>query len=357
MYTFKDKGGESITLRPEATASVVRAYVEHKLFHPPGLLKVFTLGPMFRYERPQAGRFRQFHQINVEAFGSANPAVDAEILILVNTLLRSLKLEDLHLALNSLGDAQCRPKYKEALKEFLDRRRKALCEDCQRRIDKNPMRVLDCKAGECHEVKEVAPTIGEHLCRECVEHFEEVQGNLRRVGVAFSLNPHLVRGLDYYTRTTFEVLSSKLGAQNAVCGGGRYDGLVEELGGPPTPAIGFAVGMERLVSLLDRKALGVDEGRPHLFLAILGKEAESAAFEIMHALRDASLRVERDYEGRSLKAQMKVADRSGAPYALILGEDELSRGVALLRNMAASKQEEISMEGLVESLKSRLALP
>lgn len=357
MYTFKDKGGESITLRPEATASVVRAYVEHKLFHPPGVLKVFTFGPMFRYERPQAGRFRQFHQINVEAFGSANPAVDAEVLVLVDTFLRNLKLEGLRLDLNSLGDARCRPKYKDALRGFLERRKDALCDDCRRRVERNPMRVLDCKAAGCQELKEVAPTMSEHLCRECVEHFEEVQGMLGRVGVDFNLNPHLVRGLDYYTRTTFEVLSPSLGAQNAVCGGGRYDGLVEELGGPPTPAIGFAVGMERLVSLLDRKALGVDEGRPHLFLAILGKEAESAAFDLMHALRRASLRIERDYQGRSLKAQMKVADRSGAPYTLILGQEELSRGVALLRNMAASEQEELPLEGLADALKSRLGLP
>lgn len=354
MYTFQDKGGESITLRPEATASVVRAYIEHKLFHPPRLLKVFTFGPMFRYERPQAGRFRQFHQVNVEAFGSDNPAVDAEILILVDDLFRSLKMDDLQLTMNSLGDANCRPKYKEALKAFLSRRKDALCEDCRRRVDRNPMRVLDCKTAGCQELKEAAPTIGEHLCNECVGHFETVQAHLERVGVPFILNPHLVRGLDYYTRTTFEVLSTKLGAQNAVCGGGRYDGLVEELGGPPTPAIGFAIGIERLVSLIDRKSLAVDEGMPHLFFAILGKEAESAAFEVMHQLRKASIRVERDYEGRSLKAQMKVANRSGAPYALILGDDELAREAAVLRNMAASEQEDIPLKDLVQNLKSRL---
>jgi histidyl-tRNA synthetase len=311
---------------------------------------------MFRYERPQAGRFRQFHQVNVEAFGSDNPAVDAEILILVDDLFRSLKMDDLQLTMNSLGDANCRPKYKEALKEFLSRRKDALCEDCRRRVDRNPMRVLDCKTAGCQELKEAAPTIGEHLCNECVGHFETVQAHLERVGVPFILNPHLVRGLDYYTRTTFEVLSTKLGAQNAVCGGGRYDGLVEELGGPPTPAIGFAIGIERLVSLIDRKSLAVDEGMPHLFFAILGKEAESAAFEIMNQLRKASIRVERDYEGRSLKAQMKVANRSGAPYALILGDDELAREAAVLRNMAASEQEDIPLKDLVQNLKSLLGL-
>lgn len=356
MYTFEDKGGESITLRPEATASVVRAYIEHKLFHPPRLLKVFTIGPMFRYERPQAGRFRQFHQINVEAFGSKNPAVDAEIILLVDTMLRRLKLQDLKVTLNSLGDATCRPIYKEALTEFLRRRKGALCEDCLRRVERNPMRVLDCKVAGCQEVKEAAPTVGEHLCQACVEHFDAVQDRLRRAGVEVLVDPHLVRGLDYYTRTTFEILSSSLGAQNAVCGGGRYDGLVEELGGPPTPAIGFALGLERLISLLDRKALDVDEGQPHVFVAVLGQEAEAEAFELMHRLRSASIRVERDYEGRSLKAQMKVANRTGAPYTLILGEDELSRGKAVLRNMAASEQEELPLGDLVASLKSRLGL-
>ncbi|MFQ6672396.1 MAG: histidine--tRNA ligase [Candidatus Tectimicrobiota bacterium] len=357
MYTFEDKGGESITLRPEATASVVRAYIEHKLFHPPRLLKVFTIGPMFRYERPQAGRFRQFYQINAEAFGSDNPAVDAEVLILVDTLFRRLQVGDLEVVLNSLGDATCRPPYKAALTEFLQRRRGALCEECSRRIDHNPMRVLDCKTPGCQELKEAAPTIGEYLCQACVDHFEQVQGHLRRVGLSFGLNPHLVRGLDYYTRTTFEVISGKLGAQNAVCGGGRYDGLVEELGGPPTPAMGFAIGIERLISLLDRTPLAVDEGTPHLFIATVGSEAEEVAFDVTHALRSASIRVEREYEGRSLKAQMKVADRSGAPYTLILGGDELSRGVALLRNMAASSQEEVALENLVEAIKARLGLP
>ena len=357
MYTFEDKGGDSITLRPEATASVVRAYIEHNLSHPPRLLKVFTIGPMFRYERPQAGRFRQFYQMNAEAFGSANPAVDAEVLVLVDTLFRRLQVGGLDVALNSLGDENCQPLYKEALTEFLRPRQEALCEDCKRRVEQSPLRVFDCKNPGCQALKEAAPTIDQYLCEACRDHFDKVQAHLSKVGISYNLDPHLVRGLDYYTRTTFEVLSSRLGAQNAVCGGGRYDGLVEGLGGPPTPAIGFAIGIERLVSLLDRSSLPVDEGTPHLFIATVGGEAEEAAFEIMHALRNASIRVEREYEGRSLKAQMKLADRSQATHTLILGGDELSRGVALLRDMAAGSQEEISLEYLVEAVKARLALP
>ncbi|MDA2915765.1 histidine--tRNA ligase [Nitrospinae bacterium AH_259_B05_G02_I21] len=357
MYTFEDRGGDSITLRPEATASLVRAYIEHNLFHPPRLLKVFTIGPMFRYERPQAGRFRQFYQVNAEAFGSDNPAVDAEILVFVDKLLRALHLDDLEVRLNSLGDEACRPRYTEALTAFLQRRRDALCEDCDQRIDLNPMRVFDCKTPGCQELKEAAPTIGEYLCEACVDHFEQVKAHLARVDIPVHLDPQLVRGLDYYTRTTFEVVSARLGAQDAVCGGGRYDGLVEALGGPPTPAIGFAIGIERLVSLLDRSRLPLDEGTPQLFIATVGEGVDEVAFEIMHALRSASIRVEREYESRSLKAQMKVADRSKAQYTLILGGDELARGAALLRNMAASSQEEIALDSLVEEIKARLALP
>jgi histidyl-tRNA synthetase len=355
MYTFEDKGGESITLRPEATASVVRAYIEHKLYHPPRVLKVFTIGPMFRYERPQAGRFRQFYQINAEAFGSPNPALDAEVLLLVDMLLGRLKLQELELVVNTLGDSACRPRYREALAGFLQAHRDGLCPDCQRRTERNPMRVLDCKSEQCQEIRKEAPGLADYLCRECGEHFEQVLSYLEQAGLSYRLNPHLVRGLDYYTRTTFEVLSAQLGAQNAVCGGGRYDGLVEALGGPPTPAIGFALGMERLISLLDRASLDVDEGKPQLFIAVVDKEAEGLAFDTMAALRRASFRVERDYEGRSLKAQMKLADRLKAPYVLILGGEELARGAAILRNMTASSQEEVPMEDLIKTLKDRLS--
>lgn len=282
MYTFVDKGGEEITLRPEATASVVRAYIEHKLYTHPSVLKVYCLGPMFRYEHPQAGRQRQFYQINVEALGSDNPSLDAEIISMLEQYLDRLEIENRSLLVNSLGCKECRPQFKKALTSFLEKKINRLCKNCKDRFKRNPLRILDCKEDDCKKALVNAPMIKEFVCKDCDEHFQEVLRLLTQLKIDYKIEDHLVRGLDYYTRTTFEITVKGLGAQNAIAGGGRYDNLVEEVGGPPTPAIGFALGIERLVSVLNIKIL---EGGPTVFVASLGKKADEVAFKILDKLR------------------------------------------------------------------------
>jgi len=337
MYTFPDKG---ITLRPEATASLLRAFIEHGLHLRGAVQRLFTIGPMFRHERPQKGRLRQFHQLDVEVIGSDAAAVDAEVMAMGAMLLDELGLHA-SLEINSLGCPDCRPAYREALIGFLGGRIEALCADCQRRLERNPLRVLDCKQPGCREVAQETPSILDHLCRGCRDHFQAVQDHLAGFGVAWRVNRFMVRGLDYYCRTTFEFLSDRLGAQSAVGAGGRYDGLVRDLGGPDLPAIGFALGMERLILLLD-EAVGAGglppTSGPDLFVAALGTEASGWAMQLTQRLRALGVRVLMDHEGRSLKAQMKQAGRSGARYTLILGSEELARGEAQLKDMAASTQ-------------------
>lgn len=345
MYTFEDRGGDMLTLRPEATAGVVRSYIEHGFGASDPVQKLFTIGPMFRRERPQKGRFRQFFQINAEFFGAAEPQADVLLLWMAAGFFTRLNVPDIAIHLNSLGCPECRPAYRDALLAFLAGKESDLCENCQRRYRQNPLRVLDCKAKTCRELTEGAPSITEHLCPDCKEHFSFVTRGLSGLGVDYVLNPRLVRGLDYYTRTTFEVQTASLGAQNAVAGGGRYDGLVKALGGPDTPAVGFAVGMDRLVELLKGNDYGLSRG-PAVYVACLGDAAREKGFFLQAELCSAGVAAEMDYNSRSLKSLMKRADKTGARRVLILGDDELSRGVAVVRNLADKSQEELPLDGI-----------
>ncbi len=356
MYTFTDRGGEQITLRPEGTASVVRAYIEHKMHYPPSVVKLYYVGPMFRYERPQAGRFRQFYQIGVEAMGSANPAIDAEAMAMLLEFFKSLGLAGLQLQINSLGCQNCRPAYRETLKEAIRQHLKDLCANCNQRYERNPLRVLDCKVERDREIARDLPKTKDHLCADCQTHFEEVQTLLRTAGTEFSLNPLLVRGLDYYTRTTFEVVSSSLGAQNAVCGGGRYDSLVEEFEGPKTPCFGFALGLERLILSLPPDKTEHIASPPDVYLVSLGEETRRESFRIVQELRASGLFVERDYEENpgSLKSQMRKANAKACKFALILGENELKSGKLVLKNMANGEQAEIPSASLSREIRNRL---
>ena len=348
MYTFEDHGGRSMTLRPENTASVVRSFLEHKLYGDGKIHKFYYMGPMFRHDRPQAGRYRQFNQFGVEEIGSQDPAVDAEIIALALQLFRELGLHDLVLHLNSVGCPACRPVYRRKLLEFFADKRAGLCEDCQSRLDRNPLRVLDCKEDGARMLSAGVPLITDYLCAECESHFEKVQAYLTEVGIPFTLDPRLVRGLDYYTKTAFEIMYAPLGAQSTVCGGGRYDGLSEELGGPPAPGIGFAVGMERLLLTLKEQGLlpPVKKLRP-VFIVALGDAAREKAFGLQQALRGKGLYAEMDMAGRSMKGQMKAADKASADFTLIIGAEELAAGRAPVRNMETKEQETVPFVEIV----------
>lgn len=351
MYSFTDRGKRNITLRPENTAAVVRAYLEHKLYADTSLNKLFYIGPMFRYDRPQAGRYRQFHQFGIEAIGSSNAAVDAEIIILAVQFLKSLGLTELKLNINSVGCPKCRPVYREKLQAFLHDKLDELCHDCQSRYDRNPMRVLDCKNEKCTELSQGAPEMADCLCEECNTHFNQLKNLLKTANIEFVLNPRLVRGLDYYTKTAFEIQYSPLGAQSAVCGGGRYDGLIEECGGSSTPAIGFAIGLERVLLALEKQNLLPDvEVNLDAFVVALDVEAQPLAFKILCDLRKANFKSDMDFAGRSLKSQMKQANKLGAKYAIIIGEDEVREASAMLKNMQTGEQEKVEAKDLVDKL-------
>ncbi|BDG59331.1 histidine--tRNA ligase [Caldinitratiruptor microaerophilus] len=361
MFTIQPRGraggdgaGEpTLTLRPEFTAGLVRAYIENGLHNLPQPTKIFTYGPAFRAERPQKGRFRQFHQWDVEVFGAADAAVDAEVIEIGIALAKRMGLGDLEVDLNSIGCPVCRPAYREKLREHLRPHAHELCEDCQARLERNPLRVLDCKVDADHPAIRSAPVSVEHLCHDCRTHFDQLQRHLRALGIPHRVNPRIVRGLDYYTRTVFEVLHPRLGAQSALWGGGRYDGLIELLGGRPTPGVGFALGMERLLMVLDESAApGPGAPRPDVFLAPLGAAARERALPILYALRRAGLAADIDYLDRSLKAQMKYAGKAGARYVAILGDAELARGVCTLRDMATGDQREVALESLVEAVRT-----
>jgi histidyl-tRNA synthetase len=351
MYTFADRDEEktSLTLRPEATAGIVRAVIEHHLDQTDPALKVYALGPMFRRERPQKGRYRQFHQVDVEAFGMEGPAIDVEIIQVALNYLRACGLTKADLILNSVGDAKCRPAYVETLRTALRAQAGKLCVDCQRRTETNPLRVLDCKVPEDQAIIETLPRISNHLCAECRDHFAEVRRELELLEVPYQLSHRLVRGLDYYTRTTFEVTSAALGAQNSVLGGGRYDGLVRDLGGPDLSGIGFALGMERLVMLIPP---GPPERRADVFLAVLAPGALDRALLVQRELREAGVGVLMDH-GRGLKSQMKKADKLGARYVAIMGEDELAEDVWTVRDMTTSSQERVSDVKLADYLEEK----
>ena len=353
MYTFEDRDGRKITLRPEGTAGVVRAFIEHKLYADAQLTKLYYLGPMFRHERPQKGRYRQFYQIGVEALGLDHPHVDIELLAMLHTLFTRLGIGGLSLQINSLGDGECRGAYRDALKQYLSAKLPTLCADCQRRYETNPLRVLDCKV-DADKFTD-SPVMLDYLCDPCKSHFETVEQGLRTLGIPFEVNKRLVRGLDYYTRTTFELVMGHMGAQNTVAAGGRYDGLVKEIGGPATPGIGFALGVERAISLMDTR--NVVFPRPALFIAALGPDAVALALPLVHHLKSSGIPVETDYTGASLKSQMKKADKSGAGHTLIIGEQEMKSGIAVLRNMQTKEQAEIAMKNIEEELKKRTMRP
>jgi len=353
MYTFEDRDGRKITLRPEGTAGVVRAFIEHKLYADSQLTKLYYLGPMFRHERPQKGRYRQFYQIGVEAIGLDHPHVDIEVLAMLHALFARLGITGLSLQINSLGDSECRGAYRDALKQYLSTKLPTLCADCQRRYETNPLRVLDCKVDADKFMD--SPVMLEYLCDPCKSHFETVEQGLRKLGIPFEVNKRLVRGLDYYTRTTFELVMGHMGAQNTVAAGGRYDGLVKEIGGPATPGIGFALGVERAISLMDTR--NVVFPRPALFIAALGPDAVALVLPLVHHLKSSGLPVETDYAGASLKSQMKKADKSGAGHTLIIGEQEMKNGIAILRNMQNKEQAEIALVNIEEELKKRVARP
>jgi histidyl-tRNA synthetase len=352
MYTFEDRDEAQtlLTLRPEATAGIVRAVIEHNLIQTDPALKVYALGPMFRRERPQKGRYRQFHQVDIEAFGMASPSVDVEIIELAVGFLEACGIGEYELLLNSVGDASCRPQYVELLRGILRENAAALSEDSRRRTETNPLRVLDSKAPEDQAVVAGLPKLVDHLSPECRDHFDEVRRQLELLGIRYRLEHRLVRGLDYYVKTTFEVTSGALGAQNSLLGGGRYDGLVAELGGPEVPGIGFAAGLERIALAMPAAA---GEGRCDVFLMPLGASAQDAALVLQRALRQAGLSALQETEGKSFKSKMKMADKLGARFVLIRGEDEAKKGVWAVRDMHGSAQEEVPEGRLLDHLKEK----
>lgn len=345
MYAFTDKGGERITLRPEATPSLVRVFVEHSLEQHMAVPKIYLMGPMFRYERPQKGRYRQFHQLDVEVFGVADPAIDAEVIDLAWTLVTDLGIRDVELVVNSVGCPACRPAFSEALVKALGEDRSKLCQDCQRRATTNPLRIFDCKVPADQPIIDTLPHSVDYLCDSCRTHFAAVEQYLSTYGIPYRVSHRLVRGLDYYTRTTFEILAGNIGAQSAILGGGRYDGLVKQLGGPDRVGIGFAAGVERLVlAMPPDAALG---GRTPLFVAAMGDAARVPALALLRELRQSGLEAHMEYEGRSIKSQMKRADRLGAHLALILGDDELAAGDVTVKNMKTGEQARVARTEVV----------
>jgi histidyl-tRNA synthetase len=351
MYTFEDKGGRSITLRPEGTAPVVRCFVENHLFNMPSPQKFYYSGAMFRYERPQSGRFRQFYQIGAESFGSPHPETDAEMISMLGRFLAGVGLPNLRFQVNSIGCEKCRPAFKEALLTFFADRLDDLCTDCRRRYNQNPLRILDCKVEGCREVRKGAPRVTDHLCGDCKAHFERLLSLLEKLGISYAVNPEMVRGLDYYTRTTFEVTSENLGAQNAVAAGGRYDRLVKEFGGPDTPAVGFAVGMERIVELL-KMAVPQDLPRPAAFIAVIGERASAEGILIADGLRQDGFWTELGDAAASLKSQMRKADRLSADYVFIIGDDELRTGELKWKRLSDATEGIVPMTGVSGFLRS-----
>lgn len=353
MYTFDDKGGRSITLRPEGTAGAVRSYLENGLCNEALPQKVCYLISCYRYEKPQAGRLREFHQFGVECFGSASPLADAEIIALAKSLFDTLGVKDLSLEINSIGCPTCRAEYHKALKEYFSSRKDELCNTCKSRLDRNPMRILDCKSPICHEIAEGAPVVIDYLCDECKEHFENVQKYLKAQNIEYTINPQIVRGLDYYTKTVFEFVSNSIGAQGTVCGGGRYDGLVEELGSQHTPSLGFAMGIERLMLLMEAQGCEFPEAeKPDLFIVALGEKATLKAVEIAKDMREEGFSALLDLNQRSVRAQMKYADKLGAKFNVVIGDNEVEAKTAKLKNMQTGEETEINLDTFVSGFYS-----
>ena len=351
MYTFDDKGGRSITLRPELTAGVIRSLIEKGLVNGPLPLKVCYIGGCYRYEKPQAGRLREFHQFGVECVGAAAPNADAEVIALARQVLDSIGIEKIALEINSIGCPECRKKYSEALKEYFKANIDNLCDTCKDRLERNPMRILDCKSPVCKEIAANAPVVLDYLCDGCAEHFTNVKKHLDAAGIEYTVNPHIVRGLDYYTRTVFEFVSGDIGAQSTVCGGGRYDGLISQMGGQPTASLGFAMGIERLMLVLESQKTELPkQSGCDLFIAQMGEKAALAATALCNDLRADGFKVQTDICGKGLKAQMKYADKIGASFTMVLGDNELETEKANLKNMENGEITEVSLENLSEDL-------
>ena len=351
MYTFVDKGGRSLTLRPEYTPSVVRSIIEHRLYLKPQPLRFYFIGPMFRYDKPQKGRYRQFHQMDIEVFGEEDPAVDAEIVEMGDYLLEVLGVADREILVNSVGCRKCRPAYLVELRAEAEKARESLCADCQRKIFTNPLRIFDCKVETCREVSRKFPEITDYLCLECKKHFRRFLSYLDFYDIVYAIEPRLVRGIDYYTRTTFEIISSKLGAQDAILGGGRYDDMMKEFGGPNKCAIGFALGMERLLSLVPV----VKEEENFVYLAFLGQEAQRQGMALARFLRREGIECLMEYKKRGIRSQMGRASKLGASWVLIVGEEELEKGKYQLKNMATGKQRGVSREEIAGIIRQKSA--
>ena len=348
MYTFDDKGGRSISLRPEGTAGAVRSFLENGLCNEALPQKVCYLTSCYRYEKPQAGRLREFHQFGVECFGTASPLADAEIIALAKSIFDTLCVRDLSLEINSIGCPKCRAEYHKALKEYFASRKDELCDTCKGRLDRNPMRILDCKSPICHEIAHGAPVVIDYLCDECKEHFEKVQKYLDAQNIEYKINPQIVRGLDYYTKTVFEFVSNSIGAQGTVCGGGRYDGLVEELGGQHTASLGFAMGLERLMLLMEAQGCEFPQAeKPDLFIVALGEKATLKALEIAKDMREEGFSALLDLNQRSVRAQMKYADKLGAKFNVVIGDNEVENKIAKLKNMQTGEETEINLDTFV----------
>lgn len=345
MYTFDTKGGESVTLRPEGTAGAARAVLEHGLVNDSLPIKASYFVSCYRYEKPQAGRLREFHQFGLECYGTQSPVADAELICAAQSIFDRLGIKQLRLEINSIGCPTCRAEYHKALKEYFYGYKDELCETCNSRLEKNPMRILDCKSPVCSKIAQGAPKITDYLCDECKEHFASVQKYLDAAGVEYTVNPTIVRGLDYYTKTVFEFVTDFIGAQGTVCGGGRYDGLIEELGGKHLPSLGFAMGIERLLMLMDKQ--GIEIPKPStcdLYVAVMGEKASLKSFEIIKAVRSCGLIAETDVVGRGLRAQMKYADKIGAKFSMVLGDNEIEQGKAVIKNMSSGEQTEIVLD-------------
>jgi histidyl-tRNA synthetase len=351
MYTFNDHAGRSITLKPEGTSGAVRAFIEHKQYAEVQPTKYYYNTDCFRYEKPQAGRLRHFHQFGIEVFGTSDMLADAEVISLGYDFLTELGITEIQLRINSVGCPDCRRKYRDALKEFLKPRYDELCNTCKDRYERNPMRILDCKSEICKKIVENAPRMLDYLCDDCRNAFEELKTNLTSMGIEYVIDPNIVRGLDYYTKTAFEFVTTKIGAQGTVCGGGRYDHLIEELGGPPIPGVGFGLGIERLIMLMEANDVKFpEESRPEVFIAVMGEAAKSFGLKLCRELRQKGVIAEMDTLSRNIKGQFKYADRLGAKYTLVIGEDELKKGVVSLKDMAKSEQREIKIETIYEEI-------
>ena len=351
MYTFNDHGNRSITLKPEGTSGAVRAFIEHKQYAEVQPTKYYYDTDCFRYEKPQSGRLRHFHQFGIEVFGTPNMLADSEVICLANDFLNQLGITEIELRINSVGCPECRKKHREALKEFLRPRYDELCNTCKERYDRNPMRILDCKSEICQEIVKDAPRMLDYLCDDCKNAFEELKSNLTAMGIEYKVDPNIVRGLDYYTKTAFEFVTTSIGAQGTVCGGGRYDHLIEELGGPPIPGVGFGLGIERLLMLMD--ACGAQfpaDDSVDVFIAVMGERAKAFGLKLCRELRQSGVAAEMDTLARNIKGQFKYADRLNAKYTLVIGENELDKGVVSLKDMSMSQQREIKIEDIFEEI-------